>query len=106
MEWIGLIALVVILLKTIANDGDWFELLERDAKWDFWWDNFEFNAFVAFLCILIVGGGAWLFVQGMKPEPLATPTPTRHNTRATTPTAPHHLSRTASRQNHKQHLHH
>jgi hypothetical protein len=63
MQWIALIALVVIALKTIASNGDWFDFLDRNARCENWWVNLQFNALFVLLCVAVFGGGAWLFLK-------------------------------------------
>jgi hypothetical protein len=68
VEWIGLIALVVILLKTLERGGNWFDFMDSDARYGNWWINFEFNAIFVVLCLAVFGGAAWILFYAMKPE--------------------------------------
>jgi len=67
--WISLIVLAVILLRTIAKGGDWFDFLNSEALFGNRWKSFEFSAFFILLCLVMFGGAACLLIMAMKPEP-------------------------------------
>lgn len=69
MELVGLITIMVIVLATVARGGNWFDFLNSDARYENWWINFEFKAFFLFLCLLVCGVAAWIFIQVFRPQP-------------------------------------
>jgi len=72
VEWVGIIVFIVILFKTIERGGDWFDVLDGNARYGNWSKNFEFDAFFLVLCLLVFGGSAWMLIQAMKPETVAS----------------------------------
>jgi hypothetical protein len=71
MEWTiwWLIALLLyFLIVKIGRGGNWSDLFdgEINGRNYHWWIDFKLKAFLILLCIIILGGGAWLLFGSMK----------------------------------------
>jgi hypothetical protein len=74
VEWlIGLIVVLVILLKVIASGGDWSDFFDMNARYEIWWTNFKFTAFIVVLTSVFVGGAAWVLIRAANLETKPTP---------------------------------
>lgn len=103
MEWIGLIALIVILWKTLEKGGDWFDFLQTNARYENWWINFKFNAIFVILCIAVIGLGVWIWFQAVGTE---TPPSLSNQSTVVSQTRSSNSEPVRSTKTHTQHVHH
>jgi hypothetical protein len=66
MDWIGIIAFIIILIAVIARGGDWFDVLDGNARYQNFWNVFDFNMMFVILCVLVFGGAALFLLLAVK----------------------------------------
>ena len=69
-EWtVFLVVLTVILLRTTARGGDWSDVMIGEARYNNWWNNFEFTLMFVCLGLVIVGVIGYVAVMAAKETP-------------------------------------
>jgi H+/Cl- antiporter ClcA len=85
MEWISIIAFAIILLGVISRGGDWFDVLDGNARFENSWISFEFGMTFVVLLVLVGGLIAFLLILSFKnsvaEQAMSQPVPAVHQTR-------------------------